>query len=61
MLKWVMGVFLIIVTLDDYEKYTLSNLIDIREVSIVENPVLLPRVSKSPFSDAARMFSCKLH
>lgn len=34
MLKWVMGVFLIIVTLDDYEKYTLSNLIDIREVSI---------------------------
>lgn len=38
MLKWVMGVFLIIVTLDDYEKYTLSNLIDIREVSIVENP-----------------------
>lgn len=33
-----MGVFLIIVTLDDYEKYTLSNLIDIREVSIVENP-----------------------
>ena len=38
MLKWVMGVFLIIVTLDDYEKYTLSNLIDIGEVSIVENP-----------------------
>lgn len=38
MLKWVMGVFLITVSLDDYEKYTLSNLIDIREVSIEENP-----------------------
>jgi len=38
MLKWVMAVFLIIVTIDDYEKYSLSNLIDIREVNIVENP-----------------------
>ena len=33
-----MGVFLIIVTLDDYKKYTLRNLIDMREVNIVENP-----------------------
>lgn len=38
-----MGVFLIIVTLDDYEKNTLINLIDIREVSIVENPGALAK------------------
>lgn len=60
MLKWVMGVFLIIVTLDDYEKYSLSNLIDIREVSIVENPGAFAKGVQIS-SDAARMFSCKLH